>query len=245
MFQDVLARVAESFSGERARALVADLWAIDRWFDFAHFKRSASYSAEKMAEAGLDQVEVLSFAADGRTAYGDWVAPLAWDVTKAELELRSPQRLPVCSYQELPVSLAMWSAPTPAGGVEAEVVLLDEWEGAAGPIETQAPDPRLRNKILFGSRPGPELKRLAARHGALGVISQHHAAYGSWPAAPAAGQGQLDQRVERPSFRLAVHPRRHACVRLLAVGAPGRRADRPAAEWAARTGVGARGCATL
>ena len=179
MFQDVLARVAESFSGERARDLAADLWAIDRWFDFAHFKRSASYSAEKMAEAGLDQVEVLSFAADGRTAYGDWVAPLAWDVAGAELEIRSPHPLPLCAYSEMPVSLAMWSAPTPPGGVEAEVVLLDDWEAAAGPIEAQAPDPRLRNKILFGSRPGPELKRLAARHGALGVISQHHAAYGS------------------------------------------------------------------
>ena len=179
MFQDVLARVAESFSGDRARDRVADLWAIDRWFDFAHFKHSASYSAEKMAEAGLDQVQVISFAADGRTAYGDWVVPLAWDVAGAELEIRSPQTLPLCSYQELPVSLAMWSAPTPPGGIEAEVVLLDDWDDVAGPIEAQAPDPRLRGKILFGSRPGPELKRLAAQHGALGVISQHHAAYGA------------------------------------------------------------------
>ena len=178
MFQDVLARVTESFSGDRASDRVADLWAIDRWFDFAHFKRSASYSAEKMAEAGLDQVEVISFPADGRTAYGDWVAPLAWDVVGAELEIRSPQTLPLCSYQELPVSLAMWSAPTPPDGIEAEVVLLDDWDDVAGPIEAQAPDPRLRGKILFGSRPGPELKRLAAQHGALGVISQHHAAYG-------------------------------------------------------------------
>ena len=30
-------------------------------------------------------------------------------------------------------------------------------------IGAQAPDPRLRGKILFGSRPGPELKRLAAQ----------------------------------------------------------------------------------
>ena len=137
---------------------MADLWAIDRWFHFAHFKRSASYSAEKMAEAGLDQVQVISFPADGRTAYGDWVAPLAWDVAGAELQVRSPQTLPLCSYQELPVSLAMWSAATPPGGIEAEVVLLDDWDDVAGPIEAQAPDPRLRGKILFGSRPGPETR---------------------------------------------------------------------------------------
>ncbi len=179
MFQDVLAQVAESFSGDRARDGVADLWAIDRWFDFAHFKRSASYSAEKMAEAGLDQVEVLSFPADGRTTYGDWVAPLAWDVADAELEIRTPQPLPLCFYRDMPVSLAMWSAPTPPDGVEAEVVLLDDWDDSAGPIGTLAPDPRLRGKILFGSRSGPELKRLAAQHGALGVISQHNAAYGA------------------------------------------------------------------
>jgi hypothetical protein len=48
-----------------------------------------------------------------------------------------------------------------------------------------APDPDLRGKILFSARPGPELKRLATRHGALGVITDHHAAYGSaQPARP-------------------------------------------------------------
>lgn len=179
MYHDVLERVAESFSGARARDLAVDLWNIDRWFDFTHFRRSASYSAERMAEAALDQVRMISFAADGRTPYGDWVAPLAWDVSNAELEIRSPQILPLCSYRKLPVSLAMWSGPTPPEGVEAEVVLVDGWEGLDGPVETQVPDPRLAGKILFGSRPGPELKRLAARHAALGTISQHGAAYGA------------------------------------------------------------------
>jgi hypothetical protein len=110
--EDILTQVAARFSGERARELVEELWARDRWFDFAHFRRSASYAVEKMAEAGLGQVQIISFAADGRTAYGDWVAPLAWDVASAELQIRSPQPLALCSYVDLPVSLAMWMTRT-------------------------------------------------------------------------------------------------------------------------------------
>jgi len=183
MFREILDRINDNFSGERAQALLTDLWGIDRWFDFAHFKRSAGYSAEQFQRAGLSRVESVAFPADGKTRYGDWVVPLAWDVNAAELKLSAPETLPLASYAETPCSLAMWSAPTPPGGIEAEVVELEDEVVSAGLIG--APDPALRGKILFSARPGPELKRLAARHGALGVITDYHAAYGSaQPARP-------------------------------------------------------------
>jgi hypothetical protein len=179
MFRDTLERVAADFSGDRAAMLTADLWGIDHWFDFAHFKQSAGYAAAQLEAAGLSQVEAVSFPADGQTRYGDWVVPLAWDATQAELKIVAPQAISLASYAQQPCSLIMWSAPTPPGGVEGEVVLLDEREPTPSVGEAnQEPDLNLRGKFLFSGRPGPELKRLAARHGALGVITDHNAAYG-------------------------------------------------------------------
>ncbi len=180
MFQEILTRIAASFSGEQAHKLTADLWNYDHWFDFSHFKQSAGYSAARLQAAGLSQVEVTSFPADGRTRYGDWVVPLAWDATEAELKIVAPETIPLASYTQQPCSLIMWSAPTPPGGVEGKVVLLEE--GGYNPAYSESnetPDPNLRGKFLFSGRPGPELKRLALRHGALGVVTDHNAAYGS------------------------------------------------------------------
>jgi len=160
--------------------LTAELWGIDRWFDFSHFKQSANYSAAKLQDAGLSRVEVMSFPADGQTRYGDWVVPLAWDATEAELKIVAPETIPLASYTQQPCNLVMWSAPTPPGGVEGEVVLLETSGHDLADLESSAePDPNLRGKFLFSDRPGPELKRLAVRHGALGVITDHNAAYSS------------------------------------------------------------------
>lgn len=175
MFQESLARIRESFSAENVLQLTADVWNLDRWFDFAHFKQSASYCAEKFEQAGLSQVESIAFPADGRTRYGDWVVPMAWDVSEAELTVIQPEEVPLARYTQQPCSLAMWSAPTPAGGIEAEVVLWDDLDVSDSEL-TQA---GLGGKILFSSRPAFELKRLAARGGAAGVLSDHHAVYGA------------------------------------------------------------------
>jgi hypothetical protein len=50
MFQEALAHVKDNFSGERTLQLTTDLWGFDHWFDFARFKQSASYSAEKAGD---------------------------------------------------------------------------------------------------------------------------------------------------------------------------------------------------
>ena len=176
MFQDSLPPIADACSGERATALATDLWGFDHWFDFTHFKRSADYCAARLEEAGLSAVECISFTADGRTCYGDWVAPLAWDVSEAELRIVAPETLSPVRYSDSPCALVMWSAPTPPQGIEAEVVWLDDPRFAG--LSEASPDTRLRGKLIFTSRHAGEAKRLATRHGAAGVITDHHAVYG-------------------------------------------------------------------
>jgi hypothetical protein len=179
MFQHSLTCVAGEYSGERAQTLATDLWGFDHWFDFAHFKRSAGYGAEGLQTAGLSAVESLAFPADGETRFADWVAPLAWDVTEAELKVVEPEPVPLVKYTQAPWGLVMWSAPTPPQGLQAEIVMLDkhtEEQLAAG--QEVPPNPEWQGKILFSSRLAPDFKRMAARQGALGIVSDHQAVYG-------------------------------------------------------------------
>src|SRR5437016_3548651 len=71
----------------------------------------------------------------------------------------------LADYTEVPQSLVMWSAPTPPGGVTAEVVCLER--GAAE--ELGGLD--LRGKILFTPGHPTEIKAAAARAGAVGIVS--------------------------------------------------------------------------
>jgi hypothetical protein len=91
--------------------------------------------------------------------------PLAWDVEQARLEVAGPQPRLLADYQAQPQSLVMWSAPTPAGGVTAELLCLEE----GTPAELERFD--LRGKILFTPRHPTEIKAAAARAGALGIVS--------------------------------------------------------------------------
>ena len=79
-------------SGERAVAEACEQNRIERFFTFPNFERSAERCGDVMRAAGLADVEVESFPADGRTSWSGWGALKAWDVTSARLWMISPWR---------------------------------------------------------------------------------------------------------------------------------------------------------
>jgi len=166
MFEALANQIEAEYSGARALEQVAAIYRFDRYFTFAHFHRSGQYCAEEMRRIGLDEVELLEYAADGRTAYGDWVIPRAWDVEEAELRLISPWGERLVRWSDRPHCLSLCSAPTPPSGVEAEVVHLAE--AAKGDEDVAAPG---AGKILFGQDRPAELQKRAVECGALGFIS--------------------------------------------------------------------------
>lgn len=167
MVFEVLANQIEAeFSGRRALEQVAAIYRFDRYFTFAHFHRSGQYCAEEMGRIGLDEVELLEYAADGRTAYGDWVIPRAWDVEEAELRLVSPWEERLVCWSDVPHCLSLCSAPTPPTGVEAEVLFLPDEAAPGDPLAAQA-----AGKILFGRDRPAELQKRAVEWGSLGFIS--------------------------------------------------------------------------
>ncbi len=119
----------ELYSQFSGNASPDDIWQMnaaihdrDRWFDFEAFHQTASYVLEQLQALGLE-AEIREYPADGRTLYGDWKMPLAWDVESACLRLL-PSEDVLADYQQVPCSLCMWSAPTPEGGVQVPLVMV-------------------------------------------------------------------------------------------------------------------------
>jgi hypothetical protein len=123
-----------------------------------------------MRERGFDETEIVDTPADGKTQYGTWTNPVGWDVKQATLEVTEPAGLPdqyrlLCNYLENPTSLNMFSCPTPPGGLETELVLVDN------------PDPAMleranaRDKIILTSSDPGRLKRYLDRHGIPGILT--------------------------------------------------------------------------
>lgn len=168
MFRDLLALLASACDGQRAFEDAGAIQAIDRWFTFPSFQESARYSAERLREAGLSGVEILQAPADGRSVFGDWMMPLAWEVEGAHFDVIAPdgsvQR--IADRAEAPQCLAMWSAPTPREGAEGEMVWIAD---AADP--KRYPPEGVRGKIVFTSVHPQQAKRIVAERGGIGILS--------------------------------------------------------------------------
>ena len=161
MFETIWQAVREELSGERARDCTARFWEHARWNSFDRMQQTAVEIAAVMAEIGLRDVQVLEYPADGETAHGGWVMPQAWDAREARLEIASPEvgaPLLAC-YSDCPQSLMMYSAPTPPGGVEADVVLLSDDGADVG------------GKIVLADGVGLDIGLRAFERGAVGVVS--------------------------------------------------------------------------
>lgn len=140
---------------------VRTIWETDRFFTFPKFEETAKNVAAIMKRAGLEDVEIGSPPADGVTQGGYWTMPLAWDVKVGTLEILDPQvpaeQRVLADFQKIPTSLCMWSGPTPAGGVETEIVL----PGANTDV---------KGKLVLGGRGS---KTQLGQAGALGMISEN------------------------------------------------------------------------
>lgn len=156
---------ADGLSGDRIKTMAAAIYRYDRWFRFPDFHRSAAYCRDKLRQARLDHVQLRQFPADGKTRYFDYIMPMGWDARDATLTIRPPRgpARRVASYRQQPLTLFNYSAPTPPGGVTAEIVHAEN-EKALEHLD-------LRNKIVFlHDWVTRRMNYLIGRQGGLGVI---------------------------------------------------------------------------
>ncbi len=177
--EKIFRAIESGISGNRARDYDMRLWAHEKWFTLPEWQKAAAVALAVMKERGFDEAGLFGTPADGVTKSCAWTNPIGWDVRQATLEVIEPQ-LPaefryLCNYLDNPTSLNAWSAPTPAGGLETELVLMERADpeelgrlGAAG-------------KIVLTSANTRALKRYLDRHGIPGLvgdnIEEHNADY--------------------------------------------------------------------
>ena len=166
--QNLIDAVEKHMSMDDLMRTLAGIREIDRWFTFPKFAESAQFTAAELREAGC-QAEVVEFPADGRTAFADFVTPLAWDAGEATLEIVEPftERRTIARRSEEPNTTVMGCGPTPPGAATGGIVLWDEL--SAGDRERAD----LRGRFAYTRRKPHEVKAAAARRGALGVISSY------------------------------------------------------------------------
>lgn len=144
MWQSFRNRFADVLSGPRALQQAVEQNRLERFFTFPNFARSARRCADVMRAAGLADVEVESFPADGRTDWSGWRAMKAWDVAHARLDLVAPERARLADWSRIPQQLVMYSGPAQTA---AELV---EWNGEPETdLLGKIPLTRLRINDLF------------------------------------------------------------------------------------------------
>jgi hypothetical protein len=153
-----------SIQCERIRRNLCAIFESDRRSTFSAYEETARFCAGAMLDAGLVDVELEPVPADGKTAFGDWVMPLAWDANDATLRLLGNGGAELLAdYKTLADSLIQQSAPTPPEGVECELV----WYEKSRPEDW-------KGKIVFTREHAQKIKGRLAAAGALGVVSYYH-----------------------------------------------------------------------
>jgi aminoglycoside 3-N-acetyltransferase len=146
------------------QADIAEFFALSQWSSYDKINALSRLIAVKMKQAGLHDVRLIGAPADGKTAYGGWVMPKAYDVEAARLTLLlndgSTQIL--ADYQSNPTSLMLYSTGTPHEGVTAELVVADNIEQCRPPI--------LAGRLVLTSCNGVQFSQAAMHAGAVGIV---------------------------------------------------------------------------
>jgi aminopeptidase YwaD len=168
--EPVIAALANELDGDRAKRDVEVFAQLHRMRASEPFHRATEHIVAELRRAGLNEVEVLRFPADGTTMFGTQKARPAWDAEFAELwelERRDQQWQPgtrIASWESMPLSLAQDSD---SGEVTADLV-----DVGAGTKEQDYAGKQVRGQLVLTSSQPEAVAPLAVdRFGAAGIIS--------------------------------------------------------------------------
>jgi len=159
-FETVLKRLAQSLSGARASAHVADIARYHRIQASPGFDEALEYVRDALSRIGI-RVSTSSFTADGQTKTYGWVAPIAWRIRAGSLREIAPTQRTLCSFSEAPISILGQSG---AGRSQGELVHLGK--GTADDVAERELEGRF---VLSCGRPTEVLRQIRGK-GAAGLV---------------------------------------------------------------------------
>jgi hypothetical protein len=168
--EDVLKQIAEEISGEAAKRNLDTITLQHRMRASSQFETATQHILSQLRHYGLDDVELLEYAADGKTMFGTQKSRPVWDVRSAELwELEEVNGETVRSrrlgdWDSVPLTLAQDSLSG-----EATTTLVDI---GAGTASSDYAGKEIRDKlVLTSSQPESVVERAVGELGAAGIIS--------------------------------------------------------------------------
>jgi hypothetical protein len=170
MHLDLLARLttfARLVSEKNLLDRVNTIWKSDRQFTYPAFEKTAKTTVQSLRRGGIE-AEICPIAADGKTKYGDFVMPLAWDCTAATLEIVSAhgsKRRVIADRKDRPTHTVMWCGPTPREGITAHVVKI------LSVSDLKRKRREVRGKIVYTPHHPLQLKKALVDAGALAVVT--------------------------------------------------------------------------
>ncbi|HEX7374470.1 MAG TPA: M28 family peptidase, partial [Steroidobacteraceae bacterium] len=166
----VVEALASELSGDSARRTLDVISGSHRMRASRGFDEAAQFVAARLRDYGLEDVEVMQFAADGRTMFGTQRSRPAWDVDAAELwELQSEngqwrRSARVADWNSTPLSLAQDSE---SGDVTTALI-----DVGSGTDERDYAGKDVRGNLVLVSSQPEDVQALAVdRHGAAGIVS--------------------------------------------------------------------------
>ena len=127
MSQYLFDQLSTLVSKDRIRSNTEEIHRLEGNESFSNYLASTDFAMKMMRESGFEDVRRIALPADGKTTYGDCVMPPAWDTTgrsfiRLEDESLSEQDRMLADSDLDPFNAGIWGAPTPEGGVDAEIV---------------------------------------------------------------------------------------------------------------------------
>ena len=123
--QDHIKLFEQLFDRKWLKEHILNLYRIERRQTFPAYQEAAKYVYALLCQEGYE-AELLSFPADGKTAYQDKISPLGWDVSNMKLTVLTPvdglDDPVVADYQRESLSVVKGSVSTPPEGITARLV---------------------------------------------------------------------------------------------------------------------------
>ncbi len=168
--EEVLRNIAEETSGEAAKRNLDTITLQHRMRASSQFELATQHIIKQLEHYGLDEIDVLEFAADGETLYGTQKSRPVWDVREAQLwEVRDEGGVTVRvrklgDWDSVPLTLAQDSL---SGDVTTTLVDI-----GSGSQDEDYIGRDLKGKlVLTSSQPGEVVERAVGEFGAAGIIS--------------------------------------------------------------------------
>ena len=155
--------LTQEVSGERAFDYTVRISQYDRIQACQGWHDSAVMIKKELEEIGYEDVAIEGWPSDGSRYYFTYRTPIGWSAEEAELWMVSPEKKRLCSYAEVPLTLAKHSH---SADVEAE--LIDVGTGV-GEAAYEGKD--VKGKIVLATEyTGSVMREAVLKRGALGVV---------------------------------------------------------------------------